>query len=136
MTDIVGYHHLSLTVTDLERSTRWYGDVLGFTVQDEGIKGASFRRTRLRHGNDTEGSIILTLTQHDDGSGDRFSEVRTGMDHVALRVRNRDDLDELLRRLDERGTGHSELKSTGPGNAMVTLRDPDNIQLELFVAGS
>ncbi len=137
MPNIIGYHHLSLTVTDLERSTRWYCDVLGFTVQEDTIEGNWFRRSRLRHGNDADGSIILTLTEHDDGSGDRFSALRTGLDHVSLRVRSRSDLDELVRRLDGHGVRHSELKSMGEGgNALVTLRDPDNIQLELYAVRS
>ncbi len=133
MADIIAYHHLSLTVTDRERSTRWYCDVLGFTVQDDTIEGKWFRRTRLQHGN---GRIILTLTQHDDGSGDRFSAVRTGLDHVSLQVGSRSDLDEFVRRLDEQGVPHSEVKPMGERNAMITVRDPDNIQLELYAVGS
>jgi glyoxylase I family protein len=133
--DIIAYHHLSLTVTDRERSTRWYCDMLGFRVQDDTVQGQWFRRTRLQHGDDGQG-IILTLTEHDDGSGDRFSAVRTGLDHVSLRVRNRGDLDELVRRLDENGVRHSEVKSMGEGNAMITVRDPDNIQLEVYAVRS
>jgi catechol-2,3-dioxygenase len=30
VTEIVGIHHLGLTVSDAERSARWYQDVLGF----------------------------------------------------------------------------------------------------------
>jgi hypothetical protein len=86
----------------------------------------------LRHGNDQDGSIILTLTEHDDGSGDRFSAVRTGLDHVSLRVRSRVDLDELKQRLEEHGVTHSEVKSSSETRAMITARDPDNIQLELY----
>jgi len=54
---------------------------------------------------------------------------------VALQMRSRDDLDDLVRQLDERGVPHSELKPMGDGNAMVTVRDPDNIQLELYGVG-
>lgn len=136
MGEITAYHHLSLTVTDRRRSTGWYRDVLGFTVQDDAIEGERFRRTRLQHGNDADGKVILTLTEHADRSGDRFSELRTGLDHVALQVRSRKDLDELVRRLDERGVPHSGLKPMGERNAMVTVRDPDGIQLELYAVGS
>lgn len=136
MADIIGYHHLSLTVTELERSTRWYCDVLGFRVADDTIEGKWFRRTRLQHGSEGHGGIILTLTQHDDGTGERFSAVRTGLDHVSLRVRNRKDLDELVGRMDEQGVPHSEVKSMGEGNALVTVRDPDNIQLEVYAVAS
>jgi catechol 2,3-dioxygenase-like lactoylglutathione lyase family enzyme len=30
MPELNNIHHVSLTVTDLERSVAWYGDVLGF----------------------------------------------------------------------------------------------------------
>lgn len=32
MTDVLGYHHLSLSVTDLGKSTEWYQQVLGLDV--------------------------------------------------------------------------------------------------------
>ena len=136
MAEIISYHHLSLTVTDRERSTRWYCDVLGFRVADDTVEGKWFRRTRLQHGNEGQGGIILTLTQHDDGTGERFSAMRTGLDHVSLRVRNRKDLDELVASMDQAGVAHSEVKSMGEGNALVTVRDPDNIQLEVYAVGS
>ncbi len=32
MTEVLGYHHLSLSVTDLGKSTEWYQQVLGLDV--------------------------------------------------------------------------------------------------------
>ena len=38
--------------------------------------------------------------------------------------------------LDARGVEHSEVKPTASGvGGMITVRDPDNIQLDLFAAG-
>lgn len=126
MADVTGYHHLSFTVTDLARSTAWYTDVLGFVVLAE-LEGPVFRRNRLRH---PTGGIVLTLTQHEAGSGDRFDERRTGLDHVAFQLAGPDSVEALVRRLAERGLEHSPI--SGDGGPRVFFRDPDNIQLEAF----
>ncbi len=127
MTDVIGYHHLSLSVTDLGKSTEWYQQVLGLDVAAE-IEGEGFRRTRLR----APGSgVTLTLTRHDQQSGETFSERRPGMDHVALQVASADEVRTLKDRFAQLGVDHSEVKGSN-GTAMITLRDPDNIQIEVF----
>ena len=132
MPTLAGYSHLSFTVTDLERSTEWYREVLGFAL-DATVEGDGFRRNRLRH---LDAGIILTLTQHDAGAGDPFDERRTGMDHVAFAVPSTEDLHEFGERFDELGIEHSDVKPTISGaGGIITFRDPDNIQLEVFAAG-
>ena len=125
MAEIQGYQHLSLSVTDLMRSVDWYRSVLGLAVDAE-IEGAGFRRTRLRSG------VTLTLTVHDQQSAEPFSERRAGLDHVAYRVGGVEEVQQLKRRFEELGVDHSEVKEPASGGAMITLRDPDNIQLEVF----
>ncbi len=82
MTQVLGFHHLSLSVTDLARSTEWYRQVLGLDVAAQ-IQGEGFSRTRLRA---PESGVTLTLTRHDQESGEPFDERRPGMDHVAIQV--------------------------------------------------
>ena len=127
---IAGYQHLSLSVTDLARSLAWYRDVLGFEVESE-FDRTGFRRARLRSPN---GGATLSLTNHEAGSGEPFDERRTGMDHVAFAVGTVADVEALRRRFEQLGVSHSELKGSGD-TAMITLRDPDNIQLEVFGRG-
>lgn len=129
MSEIKGYHHLSLSVTDLSKSTEWYRAVLGFEIDAE-IEGAGFRRTRLR---EPESGVTLTLTSHDDELAEVFSELRPGMDHVAFELASANDVDSLKGRFERLGVNHSEVKESATGSAMITLRDPDNIQLEVFV---
>jgi glyoxylase I family protein len=132
MPRIAGFSHLSFTVTDLERSTAWYREVLGFDLDSE-VKADTFRRHRMRH---PDASITVTLTQHDAGSGDPFDERRTGMDHVSFAVPTMEDILEFKERFEQRGVVHSDIRATvsGAGGA-ITFRDPDNIQLEVFAAG-
>jgi glyoxylase I family protein len=125
---ISGFSHLSFTVTDRERSVAWYEAVLGFTRHSE-VEAATFRRTRMRH---PDGGVMVTLTQHDAGSGDRFDETRTGIDHLSFAVPDLDDLKDWKRRFEEHDVDHTEIKETGPQSGMITFRDPDNIQLEVF----
>lgn len=128
MATIVGYHHLSLSVTDLERSTRWYQDALGLELVAE-VTGKGFRRNRMRS---PDSMTILTLTQHDSEANAPFDEHHPGLDHVALALRNADEVKEMKRRFEQLSITHSEVKQSDGGAAMVTLRDPDNIQLEVF----
>ena len=128
MGTIVGYHHLSLTVGDLSRSARWYREALTMELEKE-FERAGFRRARLRT---PDGQVTLTLTSHDDQLPGPFSERRIGLDHVAFRVGGLEDLHAMKTRLEELRIDHSDIKTGGDGSAMLTLRDPDNIQLEVF----
>lgn len=128
MPTITGIHHVSLTVTDLARSVAWYTDVLGFAV-DADVEGDTFRRTRLRH---PDAPLVLTLTRHSAGTSEPFAETRPGLDHLALQAPGLTDVEEWQRHLDERGVAHSPIKRRSGEVAIITLRDPDNIQLEIF----
>ena len=77
--------------------------------------------------------LVLCLVGHTSNSGERFSETRTGLDHLEFLVARREDLDEWAARLEEFGIEHSGVKEPAHSqNAMLTFRDPDNIQLEFF----
>ncbi len=128
MAEVKGYHHVSLSVSDLGKSTEWYRQTLGFEIDAE-IEGEGFRRTRLR----APGSgLTLTLTAHEQQTGEPFDERRAGLDHIAFNVGSAEAVQELKGRFEERGVVHSEVKQAASGSAMITLRDPDNIQLEVF----
>jgi catechol-2,3-dioxygenase len=75
--------------------------------------------------------VLIGLVAHPGNDGEPFSEFRTGLDHAELGVPSREALEEWVERLDELGVEHSGIKEAALG-AMVTFRDPDNIQLELY----
>lgn len=129
---IHGIHHLGLTVRDVEASAAWYEEVLGFRrVADYTAPDGAFRKVFLGH----DGlRTRLGLTQHRDGPRDPFDETRVGLDHLSFAVDERDDLDEWAARLESAAVVHSSIASANsvPGAAVLVLRDPDNVQLELF----
>lgn len=120
-------HHLTLTVTDVQRSVEFYTSFLGFQLVME------LGPRRLL----SNGSVILALTPPPDPAqapqGDRFSENRVGLDHVSLNVARRADLETAVRLFAEQGVAHGEIKDLGAdlGLYVLAFRDPDNIQLEL-----
>lgn len=128
MPDLTGVSHVGLTVTDLDRSVAWYTDVLGFVLFAP-TDAPGMRRVLLVH---PTSKLLLGLTQHESGSGDAFSETRTGLDHFAFAVADRDDLAAWAERLAEKGADATEIKDVYYGSC-ITVRDPDGIQLELFV---
>ena len=129
---ILGVHHLGLSVVDVERSARWYQDVLDFVrVGEFGGPDDPRRKLFLNH---PGFRIRLGLVQHRGGSADPFDETRTGLDHLAFAVPDGNQLEQWGRRLQRHGVQFSPPTAANsiPGASVIVFRDPDNIQLELF----
>ena len=126
-------HHVGFTVRDVEASAAWYETVLGFRrVGAYEAPDGTRRKVFLRH----DGvPARIGLTQHRDGGQDPFDETRVGLDHLAFAVDGPDELDAWAQRLTAAGVAHSAVAPANsiPGAAVLVFRDPDNIQLELFV---
>lgn len=127
MPSIAGAHHMALTVRDVELSAAWYAELLGMKQVMSGDDD-TVRFRVLMH---PESGWIMGIRQYREGSGDRFDEFRTGLDHLAFSVSSRADLDDWARELDARGVAHAPVADT-PVGSVVTFRDPDNIQLEFW----
>jgi catechol-2,3-dioxygenase len=120
--------HVAVTVTDLERSTRWYGELLGTEpVLDEDEQTGGFHHTVFP----LAGGQLLGLHTHPQATTDTFDEHRTGLDHIAFACRDRDELQAWAARLDELGIAHGGIKDAHYGSG-VSFRDPDGIALEFF----
>jgi len=114
---IGGIHHLGLTVRDTVVSAAWYEDVLGFrrVGEFESTDGAR-RKVFLRH----DGlQARLGLTEH--RSGHLWTTLRSLMN-------GRRDWPQPRSFISPIASANSI-----PGAAVLVFRDPDNIQLELFV---
>lgn len=120
-------HHLTLTVSDVKRSTEFYTKHMGFQVAVE-------FEPRVALVND---GTLLVLGPAPDPSqamdDDRFNENRIGLDHISFAVDSLQDLENAAAYYSAQGIEHGEIKDLGSGFAIYVLavRDPDNIQLEL-----
>ena len=133
---ITGVHHVGLTVRDVEASERWYERVLGLT-----------REFVEPHANGTGYAVVMTcpgsalslgLDHHADADGQVFNECRTGLDHLALQVESRADLDLWAARLDALGVKREAIHETSEPvpYALIVFRDLDEIQLEMMWFGA
>lgn len=115
-------HHITLNVSDLDRSRAFYAGVLGLTI-DQDFPGEKLR-FRL---DGTATRIVLKPALPGTPAGDRFTERRIGLDHIALGV-PAGAAARYATVLDEAGVPNSGVKPAG----MITFRDPDNVQWEFF----
>jgi glyoxylase I family protein len=131
MPSITGRVEVNLTVRDPVRSAAWYTKLLGMQKQyDIAPADGEMRYISLVEPNS---EFVLCLVGHASNPGEPFNEVRTGLDHLEFLVARHDELQEWADRLDELGIAHSGVKNLSyTDNAMLTFRDPDNIQLEFF----
>lgn len=124
--------HVRLTVTDIERSRRFYESVFGWPVLLEVPENAD-EAIRNLYGF-LFGGVIYdlggTLLGLRPVATDRFNEDRCGLDHIAFRLGSRAELDAAAEHLDEVGVVHEPVKDIGP-SYILEFRDPDNIALEL-----
>jgi glyoxylase I family protein len=125
-----GIHHVVLNVRDLDTSVRWYSDVLDFSLLFPWDTD-SFERRILRH----PSGVVIGLTKHKHAdANEAFSERRTGLDHLAFAVETQAELEAWIARLTDAGVTHSGIKVTPTtGFTLIAFRDPDNIQLEMYL---
>jgi glyoxylase I family protein len=121
---LTGFHHVTLNVTDLPRARAFYEGILGLEV----VQDFPGRKLSLRVG--TSRSRLVLQLPPGAVDADRFSEYRIGLDHVAFGA-SRAELDGLAAALGAAGIT-SDLHHDPLGPAVMSFRDPDNIQLEFF----
>ena len=129
MATITGFHHLSLTVRDAAKSEAFYTRVFGFVsvLELPDVDGRGFKKVLAHPASRT----ILGLSVHQANDDSEFSEFRTGLDHLSFGVPSRAELDAWIERFDDLGVDHSDVSSSPIGH-LITVRDPDNVQVELW----
>lgn len=123
MPSFKGVDHLCLSVTDLDRSEHFYTTVLDFTP----LMDFGYVRTLLHRPT----SFLLALALPAGQSGQAFSELQTGLDHIGLVAGSRDELEEWVSRFDAAGVTYTPIRDM-PFGHHLNFRDPDGIPLELY----
>ena len=127
MEAMTGIHHVALTVSDLSVSSRWYMDTLGLTaVMAGGDDLVTFQLLT-----DPNSGLTIGLREY-KAPHDRFSEFRTGLDHLAIGVQSRHELSLREADLAAKGVAFTPSVDT-PIGTVVVFRDPDGIQLEYWL---
>ena len=128
MSSFPAFAHVAVTVTDLARSTEWYNTLFDAEpVLDEDETTGGFHHTVYVIG----GGQLFGLHTHSKATGDKFSEMQTGLDHVSFACRDRNELQDWAARLDQLGISHGGVVDAHYGSG-VSFRDPDGIALEFF----
>jgi glyoxylase I family protein len=130
-------HHVRLTVTDIGRSKAFYRRLLGADpavdfsdhVDEPGVREDPKR---------VYGGCVFPVGEQLLGlrpvaaTGDVFVSTRVGLDHLSLAVGSVEDLRAAAARLEEAGIEHGEVTELdGMGLAILSVQDPDDINLEL-----
>lgn len=119
--------HAHLRVSDLERATAFYRDVLGFTVSVYG-PAVGIQAVFLAAG-DYHHHIALNTWLSKDGTPPPSRH--TGLHHVAIVYPHREALGDAVERVMAHGHPLDDARDHGASVA-VYLRDPDGNGLELY----
>jgi catechol 2,3-dioxygenase len=115
--------HVNIYVRNVERSQKWYADVLGLHTYDFMPGRAAFLSA------DMEQSHEVALIQvGDDALGPQKGQV--GLNHMAWMMHSLDDLKELYQRVKERNVTIDHVSDHGISIG-IYLRDPDGNGVEI-----
>jgi catechol 2,3-dioxygenase-like lactoylglutathione lyase family enzyme len=133
-------HHVRLTVTDIARSKDFYIRLLGTEPAADYSDQAGDPEV-LADPARIYGGCVFAVGDQLLGlrpvaeTGDRFRSTRVGLDHLSLAVGSPEDLQAAAARLDAAGVEHGDVTElAGFGIAILSVQDPDDINLELTVA--
>ena len=123
-----GLNHIILTVSDTARSRAFYDDLLGFDVaviEEDPDKSFFFA---------VGGVQVFVFPSRQPMPGDRFSEFRIGLDHLAFTAPSMEALHDLANRMRDAGVETQGVEQfVHTGNWYVAFRDPDHMQLEYWL---
>ncbi|MCW2701608.1 MAG: Glyoxalase/bleomycin resistance protein/dioxygenase [Blastococcus sp.] len=119
-----GLHHTALISSDVERTVRFYQDVLGFPltelIENRDYPGSSHFFFDIGHGN------LLAFFDFPGLDVGPYAEVLGGLHHLAISV-DPERWQQLVQRLTETGVEH-----VVHSGVSVYFRDPDGARIELI----
>ena len=119
--------HVVLTVTDIERTTRFWTEIMGFQVSDRNERGMVFLRNASDHHTI---ALVPAETPHA-----LPREGQPGFHHCALEVATVSALFKIRDFLRAKGVPIVYEGRRGPGgNPGVEFEDPDGFHIELYAS--
>ena len=124
-TMIKGIDHVAIVVWNMDRSIKFYNEVLGLRIHHDGRKEGGSKKSFL--GNKSETLVALTEVENRGKEGNRIVE---GVAHIAFRV---EDVEKASKLLKERGVEFIEEKLGKDGKRKsYHFLDPDGLELEKY----
>ena len=119
--------HVVFTVSDIERTTKFWTEIMGFQVSDRNEHGMVF----LRHGSDHHTIALCPAKSRHDLP----KEGEPGFHHCALEVASVSELFKIREFLRAKGVKIIYEGRRGPGcNPGVEFVDPDGFNIELYAS--
>ncbi|HXG53082.1 MAG TPA: VOC family protein [candidate division Zixibacteria bacterium] len=119
--------HVVFNVTDIERSTRFWTEIMGFKISDRNERGMVFFRCGTDHH-----TIALAPAENRDHVPKKGA---VGFDHCALEVATVSELFRIRDFLRSKGVTIIYEGRRGPGgNPGIEFLDPDGNQIEIYAA--
>jgi catechol 2,3-dioxygenase-like lactoylglutathione lyase family enzyme len=119
-----GVHHVALLCSDVERTVRFYQDVLEFPLtemfENRDYRGSTHFFFDIGNGN------LLAFFDFPGLDLGPYAEVLGGLQHLAISVAL-EQWERLKGRLDDAGIGYDHVSGTS-----LYFRDPDGVRLELI----
>ncbi|MBI2485620.1 MAG: VOC family protein [Deltaproteobacteria bacterium] len=124
-TMIKGIDHVAIVVSDMERSIKFYSEVLGLEIHHDGRKEGGIKKSFLG----TKSRTLVALTE-DVHLGKGVSGFVQSVGHIAFRV---DDVERAKDVLREKGVEFIEEKVEKDANRKAYhFLDPDGFELEIY----
>jgi catechol 2,3-dioxygenase len=119
--------HVVLSVSDIERSTKFWTEIMGFKISDRNENGMVFFRNATDHH-----TIALVAAQE---KNDLPKRGQLGFDHMALEVGSVSELFKVREFLRSKGIKIFYEGRRGPGgNPGLEFFDPDGYKIEIYAA--
>ena len=134
----IGVAHVNLNVTDLDRAIKFYANILGFQVAFQyagAVAWLNFGQYREGVGGLGEGFHDLALYKVPHPAPEDHRK-RAGMNHVALRLRTAEEIDQAAEYLTSKGVNvlKGPLTHKEDRDRYLYFEDPDGNMIELVAA--
>jgi lactoylglutathione lyase len=124
-TMIKGMDHVAIVVSDMDRSIKFYSEILGLKIHSDGRKEGGGKKSFLG----TKSETLVALTE-DENRGKYRTGFVEGVAHIAFKV---DDVERTSKILRERGVQFIEEKlDRGGKKKAYHFIDPDGLELEIY----
>ena len=125
-----GFNHVATLTTDCDRHAEWWGKVFGATVTFQMEKRDDHPRMFILDVGGGAALNVFEVTQDEIIGEQRRQGGRGAIDHFAIAVDTREELEAVKQRLIDAGADIGEIQQLGPEWSLF-FRDVDGMELEV-----